>query len=62
MLRSIRANKTEQRNGWDNKALQAYIMEREAVSSRLISSGFAKPIGPTVENCWGYSAHKGWRK
>jgi len=62
MLRSIRANKTEAKNGWDNKTLQAYIIEREAQSSRLISTGFTKPPGPSVENCWGYSALKGWRK
>ena len=61
MLRNIRANKAEQKNGWDNKSLGAYISEREHAAAKVVHH-YRKPEGPRVENCWTYSALKGWRK
>ena len=62
MLRSIRANKNEQKNGWDNTTLQAYIMERERNAAKIVLSGPKRDIGPKIENCQSYSPHAWGRR
>jgi hypothetical protein len=61
MLRSIRANKSEKKNGWDNTSLQAYISERERNAAQIVLSGPKREKGPRIENCHSYSPH-GWGK
>jgi len=61
MLRSIRATKQESKNGWDNRKLQAYILERERSAATHVL-GKPKNSVPTVENCTTFSAHDWGRR
>ena len=60
MLRNIRANKPEQKNGWDNRKLKAYILERERAASMRVLGGQPKPL-TQVQNCKTFNAHN-WQR